>query len=143
MAERVVREEGLQLVELEWIGTAKNRLLRLFIDRNPGGVTLGDCERVSKRLGTLLDVEDLIPHRYSLEVSSPGLDRKLLQADDYQRFLGRLAKIHTREPIEKGRSFQGRLVNFHDGIVTLALSSTHHIEIPFEQVESANLVVEW
>jgi ribosome maturation factor RimP len=143
LAERVVREEGLQLVELEWIGTANNRLLRLFIDRNPEGVTLGDCERVSKRLGTLLDVEDLIPHRYNLEVSSPGLDRKLVQAADYQRFLGRLAKIRTREPIEKGRSFQGRLVNFQDGLITVALSRTHHIEIPFDQVESANLMVEW
>jgi ribosome maturation factor RimP len=143
LAERVVREEGLQLVELEWIGTANNRLLRLFIDRNPEGVTLGDCERVSKRLGTLLDVEDLIPHRYNLEVSSPGLDRKLVQAEDYQRFLGRLAKIRTREPIEKGRSFQGRLVNFQDGLITVALSRTHHIEIPFDQVESANLMVEW
>lgn len=143
LVERVVREEGLELVELKWTGTAGNRVLRLFIDRYPDGVTLVDCERVSKRVGLLLDVEDLIPTRYHLEVSSPGLDRKLSSVQDFQRFLGRLAKIRTRTPIEQGRSFQGRLVNFEKGTITLALSRTHHIEIPLEQVENANLVVEW
>ncbi len=143
LADRVVQEEGLQLVDLEWVGSASNQVLRLFIDRVPEGVSLEDCERVSKRLGLLLDVEDLIPHRYHLEVSSPGLDRKLTQAEDFERFLGRLAKIRTRAPIEKGRSFQGRLVRFQEGIITLAVSRSHHIEIPFDQVEKANLVVEW
>ncbi len=143
LADRVIREEGLELVDIEWVGPANNRLLRLFIDRVPDGVTLEDCECVSKRLGVLLDVEDLIPDRYHLEVSSPGLDRKLIHAEDYRRFLGRLAKIRTRAPLEEGRSFQGRLVKFQEGIITLAVSRTHHVEIPFDQVEKANLVVEW
>lgn len=143
LVERVVREEGLELVEMEWAGTANNRVLRLFIDRFPDGINLNDCERVSKRVGLLLDVEDLIPTRYHLEVSSPGLDRKLSTAQDFQRSLGRLAKIRTRTPIEQGRSFQGRLLNFDKGTITLALSRIHHIEIPLEQVENANLVVEW
>lgn len=143
MVHRVVAEEGLELVDLEWIGAINNQVLRVFIDRVPDGVNLEHCERVSKRLSILLDVEDLIPSHYKLEVSSPGLDRKLIQAEDYQKFLGRLARVKTRVPIEKGRSFQGRLVNFQDGIITLALSRTHHIEIPFDQVEKANLVVEW
>jgi ribosome maturation factor RimP len=143
LADRVVREEGLKLVEVEWLGTARNRVLRLFIDRLPDGVNLDDCERVSKRLSLLLDIEDLVPERYHLEVSSPGLDRRLLSAEDFQRFQGRLAKIRTRIPLGNGRSFQGRLVNFENGIITLALSRTHHIEIPFDQVEKANLVVEW
>lgn len=143
LADRVIREEGLELVDIEWAGTVNSRFLRLYIDRAPEGVTVEDCERVSKRLGVLLDVEDLIPHRYHLEVSSPGLDRKLMRAEDYQRFLGRLAKIRTRAPIEAGRSFQGRLVKFQEGIITLAVSRTHHVEIPFDQVEKANLVVEW
>ena len=140
---RVVSEEGLELVDVEWIGASSNRVLRIFIDRDPDGVNLEDCERVSRRVGTLLDVEDVIPLRYHLEVSSPGLDRKLVRPIDFERFLGRLAKIQTRVPLEKGRSFQGRLLKFEDGIITLALSRTHHIEIPFEQVEKANLVVEW
>jgi ribosome maturation factor RimP len=143
LADRVVQEEGLELVDFEWVGTANNHVLRLFIDRVPGGVSLEDCERVSKRLGVLLDVEDIIPHQYHLEVSSPGLDRKLIHAEDFQRFLGRLAKIRTRAPIGKGRFHQGRLVKFEDGVITLAVSRTHHIEIPLDQVEKANLVVEW
>lgn len=143
LVERVVVGEGLELVELEWIGASNNRVLRIFIDRDPDGVNLEDCERVSRRLGTLLDVEDFIPFGYNLEVSSPGLDRKLMRPKDFHRFLGRLAKIQTRAPIEKGRSFQGRLLKFDDGIITLALSRTHHIDIPFDQVEKANLVVEW
>lgn len=143
LADRVVQEEGLELVDFEWVGRANNQVLRLFIDRVPGGVSLEDCERVSKRLGILLDVEDFIPHQYQLEVSSPGLDRKLIHAKDFQRFLGRLAKIRTRAPVEKGRFHQGRLVKFQDGVITLAVSRTHHIEIPLDQVEKANLVVEW
>lgn len=143
LAERVVREEGLELVEMEWTGTGQGAVLRVFIDRYPENVRLEDCERVSKRLGLLMDIEDLIPSHYHLEVSSPGLDRKLSCAQDFQRFLGRLAKIRTRTPIEHGRTFQGRLVNFEKEVITLALSRTHHVEIPLDQVEKANLVVEW
>ncbi len=143
LTERIVGEEGLELVGVEWVGASNNRILRVFIDRNPEGVNLEDCERVSRRLGTLLDVEDLIPFRYNLEVSSPGLDRKLVHAQDFQRFLGRLAKIQTRTPIDRGCFFQGRLLRFENGIITLALSRTHHIEIPLDQVEKASLVVEW
>lgn len=143
LADRIVEEEGLELVDIEWVGTSANRVLRLFIDRIPDGVNLEDCERVSKRLGLLIDVEDLIPSRYHLEVSSPGLDRKLVHERDFHRFLGRLAKIRTRTPLEKGKSFQGRLVKFEDGVITLALSRNQHIEIPLDQVEKANLVVEW
>ncbi len=143
LIDRVVAEEGLELMEAEWIGASSRRVLRIFIDRVPEGVNLEDCERISRRLGTLLDVEDLIPYHYNLEVSSPGLDRKLTRAADFERFLGRMAKIQTRTPIEKGRSFQGRLLKFDRGTITLALSRTHHIEIPFDEIEKANLVVEW
>ncbi|MDD5543746.1 MAG: ribosome maturation factor RimP [Acidobacteriia bacterium] len=143
LVDRVVTEEGLRLLEVQWTGASRNQVLRIYIDRIPEGVTLEDCERISKRLSVLLDVEDLIPSSYHLEVSSPGLDRKLLCAEDYQRFLGRMAKIQTRIPIEKGCHYQGRLVKFSDGVITLALSRTHHIEIPVDQVEKANLMVEW
>ena len=115
-AERVARSLGLEIFDVEW-KVGKQRLLRVYIDRLPGlqnpeglGVTHKDCERVSEQLSVILDVEDLVPGpAYVLEVSSPGLDRKLIKPADYERFVGRLAKIWLNEPIEKQAYFEGRL----------------------------------
>ena len=107
-AERVAHSQGLEIFDVEWkIG--KQRFLRVYIDRLPGpdnptnaGVSHSDCQRVSEQLSVILDVEDLVPGPgYILEVSSPGLDRKLIKPADYERFAGRLAKIWLNEPIEK------------------------------------------
>ncbi len=123
-AERVAGSLGLEIFDVEWkIG--KQRLLRVYIDRLPGpqnpdglGVTHKDCERVSEQLSVILDVEDLVPGpAYVLEISSPGLDRKLIKPADYERFAGRLAKIWLNEPIEKQAYLEGRFAGYADGVV--------------------------
>src|SRR5512147_1986839 len=99
IVERVAKSYGLQVWDVEFRGGGgKSRMLRVFIDK-PEGVTHGDCELVSREVGTILDVEDVIPGgQYLLEVSSPGLDRKLIRAADYERFTGSLVKVSTRQP---------------------------------------------
>src|SRR5271156_4258671 len=147
-AERVARSEGLEVFDVEWkIG--KQRLLRVYIDRLPGpanpenlGITHNDCQRVSEQLSVILDVEDLVPGpAYILEVSSPGLDRKLIRAADYERFVGRLAKIWLNEPLEKQAYFEGRLAGITDGVVKFTVRD-REIEVPYAGIKKANLVVE-
>jgi len=154
IAERVAASNGLELVELELRGGGKARMLRLFIDK-PGGVTHADCEAVSRELGTILDVEDAVPGgSYTLEVSSPGLDRKLARAEDFARFVGSRVKLTTRQPVAGNRYFEGRLERFGDGTLLLAMNSgakkkqppepaARQVEIAYENVEKANLVPEF
>jgi ribosome maturation factor RimP len=154
IAERVAASSGLELVEVELRGGGKSRMLRIVIDRQPGGVTHDDCALVSREVGTILDVEDAMPGgSYVLEVSSPGLDRKLLRPADYERFVGSRVKLTTREPIAGKRFYEGRLERFEGGRLTLDLSaarrkhrpaagSQQQVEIEFANVEKANLVPE-
>jgi ribosome maturation factor RimP len=147
-AERVAGSLGLEIFDVEW-KVGKDRLLRVYIDRLPGpqnpeglGVTHKDCERVSEQLSVILDVEDLIPGpSYVLEVSSPGLDRKLIKPADYERFVGRLAKVWVTEPIEKQNYFEGRLAGYADGMVKLNVRE-REVVVPFSGIKKANLVVE-
>ena len=147
-AERVAGSLGLEIFDVEW-KVGKDRLLRVYIDRLPGpqnpeglGVTHKDCERVSEQLSVILDVEDLIPGpSYVLEVSSPGLDRKLIKPADYERFVGRLAKVWVTEPIENQNYFEGRLAGYADGIVKLNVRD-REVAVPFSGIKKANLVVE-
>ncbi|MGA8367770.1 MAG: ribosome maturation factor RimP [Candidatus Acidiferrales bacterium] len=147
-AERVARSEGLEIFDVEW-KVGKGRLLRVYIDRLPGpanpqglGVTHNDCQRVSEQLSVILDVEDLVPGPgYTLEISSPGLDRKLIKPADYERFTGRLARIWLDEPIENQNYFEGRLGGYSDGMVKLAVKD-HELAVPFAGIRKANLVVE-
>jgi len=147
-AERVARSLGLEIFDVEWkIG--KQRLLRVYIDRLPGpqnpeglGVTHKDCERVSEQLSVILDVEDLVPGpSYVLEISSPGLDRKLIKPADYERFVGRLAKIWLNEPIEKQAYLEGRLAGYADGVVKVMVRD-RELAVPYAGIKKANLVVE-
>jgi ribosome maturation factor RimP len=161
-AERVARSEGLEVVDVEWkIG--KQRFLRVYIDRVPLAkpaeaiegeeapspypkVSHADCERVSQQLSVILDVEELIPGPgYVLEISSPGMDRALTKAADFERFTGRLAKISTSEPIGEAKFFEGRLRGFADGNVRMELKGkdTRIVEIPLGAIRKANLVVEF
>ena len=120
---RVAASQGLEVVEIEFRGGGKARMLRVFIDK-PGGVTHEDCANVSHEVGTILDVEEAVPGgSYLLEVSSPGLDRKLARPADFERFTGSVVKVMTREPVDGSRHFQGRLEAFQDGRLTLDLSA--------------------
>jgi ribosome maturation factor RimP len=155
-AERVARTEGLEVWDIEW-KVGKDRFLRVFIDK-PEGVSHADCQAVSEQLSVILDIEDLVPGpRYTLEISSPGLDRKLLKAADYERFVGRLAKIWTNEPVAAGEGarpsnyLEGRLAGYADGKVRIELEKSSKkdgdtkelIELSFENIRKANLVVEF
>jgi ribosome maturation factor RimP len=124
IVDRVAGSSGLEVVETEFRGGGKARMLRVFIDK-PGGVTHDDCANFSREVGTILDVEEAVPGgSYTLEVSSPGLDRRLVKAADYERFAGQQIKLVAREPVNGSRHFQGRLLGIADGRVTLDLQST-------------------
>ena len=152
---RVAESSGLELVEAELRGGGKARMLRFYIDK-PEGVTHEDCANFSREVGTILDVEDAVPGgSYLLEVSSPGLDRKLSTAADYERFQGSLAKLMTFEPVSGNRHFEGRIQGFENGRVTLELSQSKKrpkkgqpeppsgtLEIELSNIEKANLVPE-
>jgi ribosome maturation factor RimP len=154
IAERVAHTHGCELVETELKGGGKARVLRVTIDKREG-VTHEDCANVSRELSTILDVEDAVPGgSYTLEVSSPGLDRKLTRPEDFERFTGSRMKLMTREPVSGNRHFEGRLESFSGGKLTLETVSGkkkpkpghahpgEKIEIDLANVEKANLVPE-
>lgn len=159
IVERVARDQGLEVVDIEFRGGGKARMLRIFIDKE-GGVTHEDCANVSNEVSTILDVEDVVPGTsYTLEVSSPGLDRKLSRPADFERFTGSLVKLSTREAQDGNRHFEGRLERFVDGKLTLDLNAVpkrsnkkskgpkspeveRKVEIALADVEKANLVPE-
>jgi ribosome maturation factor RimP len=161
IADRVAASNGLEVLDIEFLGGGKARMLRVFLDKPAAGndplagVTHQDCANFSREFGTILDVEDVMPGSYTLEVSSPGLDRKLVKAADFSRFTGSRLKLTTRQPVNNTRHFEGRLESFQDGRLTLDLSVASHksrkkmgdtagqkIEIDFANVEKANLVPE-
>jgi ribosome maturation factor RimP len=140
-AERVARSEGVEIVDVEW-KVGRQRLLRIYIDK-PDGITHGDCQKVSEQLGVVLDVEDLVPGPgYLLEVSSPGLDRKLRNAAEFERFAGRRARISMTEPVENATFFEGRLAGLAEGMVRLEVDG-RVVLLPLDRIRKANLVVVW
>jgi ribosome maturation factor RimP len=175
-AERVAASHGLDVVEIEFQGGGKHRVLRVFIEKNAeerarlaaaeglpsgveidqlAGVTAEDCAVFSRDFGTVLDVEDLVPGaEYTLEVSSPGLDRKLYGEKDYRRFAGNLVKIQTFGPVAGNRHWRGRLTEVRDGAIVLDISAVKQkskgkraaeaetVEIGFSNIDKANLVPE-
>ena len=143
IAERVATPKGIEIVDVEMRGHGNQRLLRIYIDK-PEGVSHGDCEFVSKNVGTILDVADVVPSgSYTLQVSSPGLERPLKRPRDFARFLGRLAKVVLREPIAGSRCWEGTLAGFSDGVITLEPAAGEPVSFRWEQVKRANLKLEW
>jgi|SRR5664279_3587983 ribosome maturation factor RimP len=143
IAQRVAGPEGLEVVEVEVKGGGGSRLVRISIDK-PEGVSHADCEFVSHQVGTILDVEDVVPGgRYTLEVSSPGIERKLLKPGDYVRFQGKKANITLREPREGRRHWEGTLAGIEDGAIALETQPGTTVRFPFEHVLKASLKLEW
>ena len=182
VAERVAASHHLELVDLEFTGGMKFRTLRIFLEKDAGrraelaalaeageavdlpkgvpverlsGVTHEDCAAFAQDFGTVIDVEDLIPGaEYTLEVSSPGLERKLSKAEEFSRFQGSLVKLQTFTPVNNNRHWQGRLTAFADSILTLDLaaikqkgkgrkaSTEQVVTITLANVEKANLIAE-
>jgi ribosome maturation factor RimP len=141
IAERVALSEGMEVVDVEYRGSGSRQKVCIYIDK-PQGVTHADCELVSRQVGTIVDVEDLIPGPYVLEVSSPGLDRKLLKPADYQRFLGRKARVRLHQPLEGKQLFTGRLRDYANGEISLEVAPERIVSFRFEDVANARLVVE-
>src|SRR5438132_10924828 len=142
LVQQVVESQGYELVEVEFKGVGKSSILRIFIDR-ADGVSHRDCELVSEQVGTVVDVEDLIPSSYTLEVSSPGLDRKLVKESDYTRFEGKLARIQTRIPLNQQKVFRGRLQGLSGGKVLLELPDGNLLDIPLDVIQEARLEIDW
>ncbi len=143
IAERAARPEGIEIVEVQLLGGGNARVLRIFIDK-PEGVSHKDCEFISQQVGTILDIEDVVPGAgYTLEVSSPGLERKLSKPRDFERFAGQKAKFLLREPVENRRRWEGTLAGFSGGLIALEPAPGRVIQFPLAQVEKANLKFEW
>jgi ribosome maturation factor RimP len=137
----VVESSGMELVDVVFRREGRGWVLRLYLDK-PGGVTLDNCQEVSEQLFDLLDIEDLINHPYTLEVSSPGLDRVLKTPQDFLRFAGRLTRIQTTAPIDGQQRFRGRLEGYRDGMVVLRPSKGPELLIPLGAIAKARLEVE-
>lgn len=142
----ILESMGLELVDIEFGKVGRDAVLRLFIDKE-GGVMLDDCADVSRELSMILDVEDVITCNYTLEVSSPGLDRPLKKPSDYERFSGRLIKVRTYEPLQddrgnKRKTFLGKLEGLFDGVIRMTLTEGQSASIPLDRVAKANLEFE-
>src|SRR5271156_2327430 len=133
ITERVGSSEGIEVVDVQMLGGGGARLLRIFIDK-PEGVSHADCEFISHQVGTILDIEDVIPGaHYTLEVSSPGVERKLTKPRDFERFVGKKVKVALRAPVENSRHWMGTLKSFAEGILTLEPAPGRSVQFPLEQ----------
>jgi ribosome maturation factor RimP len=143
IAERVAGREGMEIVDVQLLGGGAARVLRIVIDK-PQGVSHADCEFLSQNVGTILDVEDAVPGgSYTLEVSSPGVERRLSKPQEFERFSGRKIKVVLRQAIEGQRHWAGLLKGIAEGIITLEPSPGKSLRFPLDQVEKANLKFEW
>ncbi|HYO82587.1 MAG TPA: ribosome maturation factor RimP [Bryobacteraceae bacterium] len=144
IAEDAGRPQGIEVVDVEFAGAGKARVLRIFIDKE-GGVTHSDCEFMSRGVESVLDTEDLIPgDSYNLEVSSPGIERKLRKPADFQRFTGQRAKVVLTEAVENQKHWRGTLRGMEgDSTVLLEPAKDRLLRIPLANVRRANLEFEW
>src|SRR5687767_8903968 len=149
IAERVAASRGLEVWDLQSRREASGHVVRVFIDR-PGpaaspdeSVSIEDCEQVNREMSTILDVEDPLPFAYTMEVSSPGLDRPLRGVDDYRRFSGRLAKLVVSEPVDRQKAFEGRLRGVEDADVLLEAPNGRVHRLPMRLITRGRLEVEF
>ena len=147
IARPILDSKQLELVDIEFVRMGKDAVLRLFIDKE-GGIALDDCAGVSHELSAILDVEEIITCNYTLEVSSPGLDRPLKKPEDYLRYVGRLVKVRTYDQFpddsgNKRKTFSGTLDGLVDGAIRITLKEGQTASIPLERVAKANLEFEF
>ncbi len=144
LANPILFNEGMELVDIEYRRESRGWVLRLYLDKE-GGVTLGDCTRISQEVGRTLDVEDIIETPYTLEVSSPGLTRRLKTEKDFMKYQGSLIKVKTVDPIENRRQFKGKLlgvfeerieIEIEGGVFQIPLSNVGKANVEFEQAVS-------
>jgi ribosome maturation factor RimP len=138
IAAQVAEKHGLELVHAEAVGAGKSKTVRVFIDK-PGGVTHQDCATVDHEVGEILEQEDLLPAAYTLEISSPGLERELYSLRDFERFAGNLAKVKTRSPIAGQRNFRGRITRVEGEQIFFEDRTSGEVDFPYDEVAKANL----
>lgn len=147
LAESLLSSQGMELVDIEYKREGRHMVLRLFVDK-AGGITLDDCALVSREFSEILDVEDFISENYTLEVSSPGLNRPLKKESDYERYRERLVKVRTYDVVEdeagnRRKTFLGVLEGLAGGVVTLKLREGQMARIPLAKIAKANLEFEF
>jgi ribosome maturation factor RimP len=141
LSEPLAKTMGLELVSIELSGSTKNLKVSIFLDK-PEGLTLEDCANFSRSIGDQLDEADFVPVGYTLEVSSPGLDRELKTPQDFERFTGKLVKLRAKEPVGGQRNFIGRLQGLKEGRLVLEDRTSGLIELPLEKISKANLEID-
>jgi ribosome maturation factor RimP len=140
-AVRIAEENGLELVHVQVAGTGRNLTVRVFIDKE-GGVTHEDCTKVSRQLDAILDAEDFIASAYLLEVSSPGLERELYNLKDFERFVGKLAKVKTNTAIDGQKNFRGNIAAIEDEEIVFSDKTKGTVRFPYSAVAKANLEID-
>ena len=138
----IVADEGLELLATEFVGSGPKAILRLIVD-GPDGVNLDTCASISRQASALLDVEDPVSHRYTLEVSSPGLDRRLYVLDDYQKHVGSRVKIRMQPSFRDQRTVFGELLGTNNDMIRVFNDSGQEIELPLDEIFEARLDVDW
>jgi ribosome maturation factor RimP len=138
----VINALGIELYDVEFSKMKSKGLLRVFIEKQDVGVTIDDCERVSREIEAVLDVEDPIPFAYIIEVSSPGLDRPLKELNDFKRYSGKTVRIITHEPIDKQTFFIGKIIDVGDDEISFLLPKDRKVIIPYKNISKARLEVE-
>jgi ribosome maturation factor RimP len=141
IAAAAAKQNGVEFVRSEMVGSRRNSVVRIFIDK-PAGVTIDDCSAVSRSIEEAMDAEDLMPSSYVLEVSSPGLERALVDIGDFERYAGKKAKLKTVEPIEGQANFSGRITSVEASDIVFDDKKHGTVRIPFEKVAKANLKID-
>lgn len=143
VADRAAEGTGIEIVEVQLKGGGKARLLRVYIDKT-GGVTHGDCALISERIGALLDQEDVIPgDSYTLEVSSPGVERRLTKPRDFERVAGQKVRLALKEPLEGAKNLEGKLLAVSGEVLEVETAAGATVHVPLEQVSKANVKFDW
>lgn len=137
LIEPIITSEGMELIDIEYRRESRGWVIRFYIDKE-GELTLTHCSHLSKEIGDLLEVKDLIPHNYILEVSSPGLNRPLKKENDFITYVGETIKVKTFKPIDQRKRFQGTLLGYKEGKVMLS-SDNQEVHIPFPLIAKANI----
>lgn len=141
IAEEIAEKFGYELVHVEKKGAGKNQVVRVFIDKK-GGISHADCSLFSNEFGGILDLEDLIPTEYTLEVSSPGLERELYSLKDFEKFAGNLAKVKLKTPIDGQKNFRGRILKVEDDEIFFSDKTVGEVNFPYRIVNKANLEID-
>ncbi len=145
LCEQAAAGTGIEIVDVELRGSGNARLLRVYIDKpKPAGVSHGDCELISERLGTLLDEREVMAENsYTLEVSSPGVERPLKKPRDFERALGQAIKLSLKQPVDNQKRLEGKLAGISEGVLEIETAPGRNLRVDLAQVQKANLKFQW